>query len=148
MIKIFGYNILKDWELERIKKDHWNEFKKYLKIKELWRISTIWGGKPKCNACDDKRQVTVTMPDGSTRKINCSCANSIKSYEVVKVEDKCVIAVKGRKVYMATGFSEYSIVNDIIFSKKDFDNHKYLDNCYFVSKNLAEQALKIVKEKD
>lgn len=147
-MKIFGYNILKDYELERIKKDHWEDFKKYLKIKELWCITTIWEKKPKCNSCDENRQITVTMPDGSSRKVRCSCDDSIRSYDIVQAEEKCIIAVKGNKVYMSTGFSNYSIVSDILFNKNQFEKVKYLDNCYFTSKKLAEQALKIIKEQD
>lgn len=59
-MKIFGYNILKDSELERIKKDHWEDFKKYLKIKKLWHIDYHWEKKPKCSACDEKKKTNHT----------------------------------------------------------------------------------------
>lgn len=146
MVKIFGYNILKDWELANIEKNHWNRFKKYLKIKELWRIRISWEKKPKCNSCDEKRKITVTMPDGSTKKVSCSCDDSIQLYDIVEAKEKYIIAVKGDEIYMSSGFSEYSIVNNIIFNESQFGKVKHLSSCYFTSKKLAEQALKIIKE--
>lgn len=148
MLKFFGYNILKDYELEGIKKDHWEDFKKYLKIKELWLIRTKYEKKPKCKFCDEKRRITLTMPDGSSRKVSCSCNSCIKLYDLVQAEEKYIIAVKGDEIYMSHCFSDYPITRNILFNKKQFKNAKYLENCYFTSKKLAKQALKIIQEQN
>ena len=86
----------KEKELERRFNDLENEFKKekldnfikhlqnylgqtYYKIKE----ESI--RKAKCDACDDKRKYEVEMPDGTIRKIDCSCNKAIYSYIVEEV---------------------------------------------------------------
>lgn len=149
-MKIFGYNILKDSELERIKKDHWEDFKKYLKIKKLWHIDYHWEKKPKCSACDEKRKLSIQMPDGSTTKISCSCDKTITIMEVAKLDKELpIIAVKGEIVYMADGFSEWSVNGRIIFKQSElYTTEEHLDRCFFTSKKLAEQALKIIKENE
>ena len=52
---------------------------KYYKVKE----DTI--PKAKCNSCDDKRKIEIRMPDGTMRKIDCSCSKNIYSYTVEEV---------------------------------------------------------------
>lgn len=83
-------------ELESKFRDIENEFKKekfdkfikdlqkylgqtYYKVKE----DTI--PKAKCNSCDDKRKIEIRMPDGTMRKIDCSCSKNIYSYTVEEV---------------------------------------------------------------
>lgn len=148
MIKLFGYNILTDWELNRKEENHWEKVKKYLKIKKLWHINYRWEKKPKCSACDEERKITIQMPDGSTQKIPCSCANFITIMEAVPLDKELyIIAIKGNTVYMADHFSEWSIGHRIIFNQSElYTVDEHLDRCFFTSEKLAKKALQIIEE--
>lgn len=145
MFKIFGYNVLRDWELKKIKQDHWDDFQKYLKIKDLYRLGYNWDRKPKCSACDENRQLTITLPDGTTKKISCSCDYTIETRSIEKVEEKYIIAVKDEKIYITNSFSEWEIDHLVVFKESELHTIKRLDDCYFTSKKLAEKALKILE---
>lgn len=151
-MKIFGYNILTDKQIEYIKQDHWEDFKKYLKIKELWYIRHEYTQRPKCDKCNDKRLITVTLPDGSTTLVSCSCNRS----DCTKVVDKLmnepyIIAIKGENVYVARRFDEYSDITYRVITKeselKKFEL-KELNGCYFASERIAKKALKMIEEED
>jgi len=150
MIKLFGYNILKDWELKQREENHWEKIKKYLKIKKLWHIDYHWEKKPKCSACDEERKLTIQMPDGSTKRISCSCDKTLTIMEVAPLDKELpIIAVKGETIYMADGFSEWAINDRIIFNQSELHTtEEHLDRCFFTSEKLAKQALKIIKENE
>jgi len=96
---------LKEKELERKFNDLENEFakkklgefiamlQKYLE-QTYYEVKHYGELKPKCDACDDKRKYEVEMPDGTIRKIDCSCNKYIYSY---RVEEKCIIGIKIKK---------------------------------------------------
>ena len=86
------------------------------------------------------------MPDGSTKKISCSCDNSVTIMEVTPARELCIIAVKGAGIYMADGFNEWSVEGRIIFNKSElYTTEEHLDRCFFTTEKLAKQALKILE---
>ena len=147
-MKIFGYNILTNSELKKIEQDHWDRFKKYLKIKELWEINTTYVKKPKCSACDDKRRLKIIMPDGSFRTVSCSCDGSIKEYSIIPAREREIIVIRDNKAFMSDGLSDYAFENRIVFNKSELTDKKDLAVCFYVSKKLCEQALKMLRSKN
>lgn len=89
-------------ELESKFRDIENEFAKK-KLGELMAMLQKYLGqtyyqvthygelKPKCDACNDKRKLDITLPDGSTKSIDCSCNKYIYRY---RVEEKEMIEIK------------------------------------------------------
>ena len=146
MFKLFGYNVLTDDELKKVKEDHWEEMKTYLKIKDLWLLYSHYENKPKCNACDENRKIAVTLPDGSTTKVSCSCASSKITYGIEKSE-KRVIVVKGEGIYLTSDIGDYNIQCRVIRNEKELKKADQLLYCYYPSEKLAKKALKIVERK-
>ncbi|MBO7735193.1 MAG: hypothetical protein J6S67_21695 [Methanobrevibacter sp.] len=148
MTKIFGFNILRDWELEKLKNENWEKALKLFKIKQLYRIDTIWTPKPKCPHCDNDRKIEIRLPDGTKTKVRCSCASCQKTYEVRKVYDTlCYIIRKNDNVWISEGIGDCSYKFKIIYNEKQFDEVQYLDDCWFVNKKLADKALKLLEGK-
>lgn len=148
MIKIFGFNILRDWEFEKLTDQNWEKTKKLLKIDKLYRIKWIWESKPKCPNCDEDRKIEVTLPDGSKTKVSCSCAKSKISYGLDMVKDNLYFILrKNGKVWLSDGLNDYSIYQKIICKESQLENEQ-LDHCYYTSKKLAEKALKLFKKKE
>lgn len=92
-------------ELERKFIDLENEFKKEKLdkfIKDLqeylgqtyYKIKEESIRKAKCDACDEKRKYEIEMPDGTLKKIDCSCNKIIYSYVV---EEVSIFDIKIRK---------------------------------------------------
>lgn len=90
------------------------------------------------------------MPDGSTKRISCSCDKTLTIMEVAPLDKELpIIAVKGETIYMADGFSEWSVNGRIIFNQSElYSTEEHLDRCFFTSEKLAKQALKIIKENE
>ena len=148
MIKIFGFNIVSDCELEDLTNKNWEKAKKLLKINQLYRIKWVWEQKPKCPNCDKNRQIEVILPDGSKTKVSCSCASSKTHYEIEKVKDSlCFILRRKGRVWLSDGISDYSIYEKIVSNEKDLKKEQeQLDYCYYTTKKLAEKALKLFNE--
>jgi transposase-like protein len=47
-----------------------------------YRVTTAWDQQPKCEKCDDQRQLNYTTPRGRVAQEACECATRTKRYEV------------------------------------------------------------------
>lgn len=147
MIKILGFNILRDWELEKLTNKNWEKAKELFKIKKLYRISQHYEQQPKCSKCDKDRRINVELPDGSKTWVNCSCARSKITYHITYIkENLCYIIKKDKRVWLAEGLSEWAINQKIIYNEEQLKQAKDKLFCYFTTKKLAEKALKEIEE--
>jgi hypothetical protein len=46
----------------------------------MYQVGFQYTDKPKCNECNDKREIVFLSPQGGTVKTRCKCATSDKSY--------------------------------------------------------------------
>ena len=152
MISLFGCNILTNKELEKIRKEPWEKTKKYLKIKELWRVYTSYDEKPKCPYCNEKRLISIPLPDGSTAWVTCSCAKSITSFKIEREDRFCIVNKYGdSSIYIGSDY-DWKMDDRIIFNESELESvsksRNGLNYCYFTSKKLAEKAKKILEKKE
>lgn len=86
-MEFLGLNILTDNQLQQITENHWEKTRKLFKLKKVYKIHYKITKMPKCNSCDENRKITVTLPDGSTQKIDCSCNKETYKYFAEEVKD-------------------------------------------------------------
>lgn len=55
-------------------------------ISTAWCVQTIYNEKPKCDKCNDKRQLEYKTPRGVTMHENCECSEKLIHYEPKQTE--------------------------------------------------------------
>ena len=144
-------------ELESKFRDIENEFKKekFDKfIKDLqkylgqkyYRVDNKYEKKLKCKACDDERRIEIKMPDGSVKKINCSCntgfhVNFVKEVPILSVsayKDKENISVYLQ--YCSWDERLEKISPKSIYAKfDDVENKDDMYNKFYTNKEEAQK---------
>lgn len=123
----------------------------YYKVKE----NTI--PKAKCNSCDDKRKIEIRMPDGTMRKIDCSCNKNIYSYTVEEVPILNMTTYKKDKeivIYLnyvawderLEKVSPEKIYNKFEDVKKVDDRYHSLYSVFYTSKEEAQKHADYLNE--
>lgn len=161
MINIFGLKILTQKEFEGIKKSSLlTELKQYLKLKKVWKIKYRFESKPKCQYCDENREISIPLPDGTTEKIKCSCDKRIKVYYPYeeRISDYILINLSTQSIRFCDFFwSDTSYrylycqeVADILTPKEIYKEYQsqYVDQVYATKKLAIEAIKKIIKEKN
>ena len=155
-MKFLGLNILTNNQLRQITENHWEKTRKLFKLKKVYKISRKITKMPKCNQCDENRKITVTLPDGSTRKIFCSCdknkykfvTSEVKEFSFLVQEDGQVCVIDTERMYS-------NVINRIkVLSTKEeveaaFKNSWWRTNplnYYMATKDLAEYGVKLLDD--
>lgn len=157
-MKFLGLNILTDNQLQQIADNHWEKTRKLLKLKKAYEICRRIIKMPKCNNCDENRKITVTLPDGSTREINCSCnkeryehfASEVKKLSFLVQEDGQICIISTSKMYRDT-IQRIKLLSTKEEVKSAFDSWRWdslLFDTFFATKDLAEYGAKLLEERE
>lgn len=76
-------NYKREVENEFYKKTMEEVFENLLEDSDVWYAESVPHMKPKCNLCDENRELVATYPDGTMTKKPCECSNDIYLYEPV-----------------------------------------------------------------
>lgn len=149
-MKIFGLNILTDKQLELVKENQWDNYLKYLKVKNLYKVKENYEQRPKCPNCNEERKISVTLPDGTTTLVECSCDKYDSEFYIDTVTVDCVMRIGDELYIRGYSFDQYGF--RIFFTKEEVDEyHKAskfnsLQMCCYANKATANYALKLIKE--
>lgn len=144
-------------ELESKFRDIENEFAKK-KLGELmamlqkylgqtyYQVDSFGEYAPKCDACNDKRMLDITLPDGSTRAIECSCKKRIYRYRVEEKEMlELHIEKDGRRQEVWLVYQEGSNETNSLYTisiNEKFEDLKNKNSSYKVFYTNKEEAQK------
>lgn len=136
--------------------DNFEFIKEKLKCKKLYKVNVYFEQGKKCKYCDENRMVTLTYPDGTTKKEPCVCKNNNK-----KVFTISEYGLKDRKEYGFSYTNKGRVVihlydedwtYKVIRNQKDYDallNRKsriwISSDILFANKKLAQQFMKHLK---
>ena len=113
-------NLLRDVEREFYRKTMDEVFEHLLEDSEVWCAEHIPHDKPKCDLCDEERQMVATYPNGEVAKKQCECAKPTYVYEPV-------ISVN-RQIKFHKAFKPRNSENKrVYFTKKYSPNKDYAD---------------------
>ena len=76
-------NLKRDVEREFYSKTMDEVFEHLLEDSEVWYAEYVPHEKPKCDLCDEERQMVATYPNGEIVKKQCDCAKPTYVYEPV-----------------------------------------------------------------
>lgn len=113
-------NLKCDVEREFYRKTMDEVFEHLLEDSEVWYAEHIPHEKPKCDLCDEERQMVATYPNGEVVKKQCDCAYPTYVYEPVISINK---QIKFHKAYKP----RYSENKKVYFTKKYSPNKDYVD---------------------
>lgn len=147
-MRILGFNILTDKELNKIKTDFKSALAELFDKKDVYIVERDSELLPKCEFCDDDRRVEVELPDGTKTKVSCSCNKVIKKTKIVKVEDNYIWKYKDGDVFLTfkniygETYMRKLIVNlEQLRQEMVFTDFYYFKDYMFISPELAQQAL-------
>ena len=150
-------------ELEKTKKvmqertvENFDFIREKLKCSKLYKVNVLFEQGKKCKFCDENRMITLTYPDGTTKKEPCSCKSNNK-----KVFSISEYGLKDRKEYGFSYTNKGRVVihlydedwsYNVIRNQKDYDallNRKsnvwISSDILFSNKKLAQQFMKHLK---
>lgn len=104
-------NLQRDVEREFYRKTMDEVFEHLLEDSEVWYAESVPHDKPKCDLCNDERQMVATYPNGEVVKKQCDCAYPTHVYEPVISVNK---QIKFHKAYNP----RYSEDKKVYFTKK------------------------------
>ena len=118
---------------------------------QLYVIIASPTDSPKCEYCDDERMITLTSPDGQSIRVLCQCSYShTYEYSVVKAEimnirwKEITILPEGRE---DTSDNKRCVPLSYIDRDDPFPEMGNFVDCAWTSREKAEEALKMLKEK-
>lgn len=118
---------------------------------QVYVIIASPAASPKCEYCDDERMITLTSPDGQSIRVPCQCTYShTYEYSVVKAEimdirwKEITILPEGRE---DTSDNKRCIPLSYIDRADPFPESGNFVDCAWTSREKAEDALKMLKEK-
>ena len=149
-----AYTKIKNKMMETIE-DNIKFIKSELKIKKLYRVFLTYKELvDKCPYCDEHRMITLTYPDGTTKKEPCSCKNQYKK-EISVVEhglgEREYAFAFSNKGYVRLYFYDDDWANcfTVIRNQKDYDKYvrkTWSQDLLFGSKALADKYAKHLKK--
>lgn len=136
-------NLRRDVEKEFYNKTMEEVFEHLLEDSEVWYAEHIPHEKPKCNLCNEERELIATYPNGEIVKKQCDCARPIYVYEPMISVNK---QIKFHKAYKP----RYSDHKKCYFTKNYRPNKDYAEayDCYseFRIENIFDEFNDDVKE--
>lgn len=136
-------NLRRDVEKEFYNKTMEDVFEHLLEDSEVWYAEHIPHEKPKCNLCNEERELVATYPNGEIVKKQCDCARPIYVYEPMISVNK---QIKFHKAYKP----RYSDHKKCYFTKNHRPNKDYAEayDCYseFRIENIFDEFNDDVKE--
>lgn len=136
-------NLRRDVEKEFYNKTIDEVFEHLLEDSEVWYAEHIPHEKPKCNLCNEERELIATYPNGEIVKKQCDCARPIYVYEPIISVNK---QIKFHKAYKP----RYSDHKKCYFTKNYRPNKDYAEayDCYseFRIENIFDEFNDDVKE--
>lgn len=136
-------NLRRDVEKEFYNKTIEEVFEHLLEDSEVWYAEHIPHEKPKCNLCNEERELVATYPNGEIVKKQCDCARPIYVYEPMISVNK---QIKFHKAYKP----RYSDHKKCYFTKNYRPNKDYAEayDCYseFRIENIFDEFNDDVKE--
>lgn len=149
-MKIFGLNILTDKQLEKvIANNNFEDVLKYFKVKKLYKIYCESIQLPKCDKCDENRELTFTLPDGKSFKTSCSCKKHKIIYHYGEVNPKdyyWALERCDKNLYLLhyEGFDGY-----MFYNMNQIDNIKNpMYPGLFTSEAKVKKAVKMLNDKN
>lgn len=135
-------NLQRDVEREFYRKTMDEVFEHLLEDSEVWYAEHVPHDKPKCDLCDEKRQMVATYPNGKVTKKQCECAKPTYVYEPV-------ISIN-RQIKFHKAFKPRNSDNKrVYFTKKYSPNKDYADAYDYYSEfrieNIYEEFNEDVK---
>ena len=113
-------NLQRDVEREFYRKTMDEVFEHLLEDSEVWYAEHVPHDKPKCDLCDEERQMIATYPNGEVAKKKCECAKPTYVYEpVISVNRQ----IKFHKAYKPRNSDN----KKVYFTKKYSPNKDYAD---------------------
>ena len=101
-------NLKRDVEREFYSKTMDDVFEHLLEDSEVWYAEHVPHEKPKCDLCDEERQMVARYPNGEIVKKQCDCAKPTYVYEPVISVNK---QIKFHKSYKSSGKKCYFTKN-------------------------------------
>lgn len=151
-MKIFGFNILTDYELNEIKNDLKKVIEEVFDKSDFYIVKKDSDLMPKCNFCDDDRMVEVELPDGTKRKVKCSCNKYVDNYKLSKLENCNLWKYKDGKIFISieNEYNYYPQNKNLIITTEQLNKvidykYFYFDSYVFASETLAKQAITLRK---
>ena len=136
-------NLKRDVEREFYSKTMDEVFEHLLEDSEVWYAEYIPHEKPKCDLCDEERQMVATYPNGEIVKKQCDCAKPTYVYEPVLSVNK---QIKFHKAYKP----RYSDHKKCYFTKNHEPNKDYAEAYDYYSEfrieNIYDEFNDDVKE--
>jgi len=154
----------KEKELERKFNDLENEFakkklgefiamlQKYLG-QTYYKVDSFGEYAPKCDACNDKRMLDVTLPDGSIKTIGCSCNKYIYRFRVI---EKSMIGITiekdGSRQKIWLKYNDYSDEIESVYSTlinekfEDVKDKKISYKLFYTNKEEAQKHVDYLNE--
>lgn len=93
-------------------------FENLLEDSDVWYAEHVPHMKPKCNLCDENRELVATYPDGTMTKKPCECSKSINLYEPIISQNREIIFHKAYNVRYIDDKKIYFVKN--YMPNKDF----------------------------
>lgn len=136
-------NFKRDVEREFYSKTMDEVFEHLLEDSEVWYAEYVPHEKPKCDLCDEERQMVATYPNGEIVKKQCDCAKPTYVYEPVISVNK---QIKFHKAYKP----RYSDHKKCYFTKNYEPNKDYAEAYDYYSEfrieNIYDEFNDDVKE--
>ena len=136
-------NLKRDVEREFYSKTMDEVFEHLLEDSEVWYAEYVPHEKPKCDLCDEERQMIATYPNGEIVKKQCDCAKPTYVYEPVISVNK---QIKFHKAYKP----RYSDHKKCYFTKNYKPNKDYAEAYDYYSEfrieNIYDEFNDDVKE--
>ena len=101
-------NLKRDVEREFYSKTMDEVFEHLLEDSEVWYAERVPHEKPKCDLCNEEREMIATYPNGEVVKKQCDCAKPTYVYEPVISVNK---QIKFHKSYKSSGKKCYFTKN-------------------------------------
>lgn len=114
----------------------------------LWQANSISVYNPKCNKCDDNRQISFISPSGKSMKEDCECARCFakyipKEYELYSFRQNTnEIGRWYKKIYSDSDYYENDskYVDTLVKTEEDFSLIKdSLWKVFFISEELCQK---------
>ena len=141
-MRIFGYNLLTDEEVANIR---FKNALDVLKINELYQLKKEYVLEPKCEFCDENRELDFKLPDGTNTKVMCSCNKYHYEFTYEKFDSnkfKFVLRSLDGKIYLADNYG----MNYCYYNELDNMNNPHESGLY-TSEEKAKKAAKLLTKK-
>lgn len=136
-------NLKRDVEREFYSKTMDEVFEHLLEDSEVWYAERVPHEKPKCDLCNEEREMIATYPNGEVVKKQCDCAKPTYVYEPAISENK---QIKFHKAYKP----RYSDHKKCYFTKNHKPNKDYAEAYDYYSEfrieNIYDEFNDDVKE--